>query len=225
MGTRDGTLAARDVQPAFEGTIASACALGISLADFLEMARLARTSDPRAARFLAAWEALDASEQQARGAADAVCRQIGLNPTELLSAAARAAISVSKCVVEMETALALPSVVAQTIRMALTPKGTADRKMIFQHTGFLPTPRGSQTFIGITQNAQANTTAQRVAMPKPEETIRRLAEQFNKSRGMPLTPATALPMAEGSPSLPGATPGCDEHAYFETDGDEDDDGR
>ena len=221
IGSENGKLSARDVQRAFDGTIASACALGISLEDFLEMVRLARTSDPRAARFLEAWETLDASEQQSSGAADAVCGQIGLNPAELLRTVAHEAINFSKCVAETVTALALPSVVACSVRMALTDEGTADRKMLFQHTGFLPTPRGWRTNVFIAQNGQSAGTARIVAAPQPEHTIRQLAEAFNRSRGMPSTARMPAPMADPT-TLLGATPAREDVASFDTDCEDDD---
>jgi len=34
--------------------------------------------------------------------------------------------------------------VAASVKQALTPDGTGDRNMLFQHAGFLPTPRGKQ---------------------------------------------------------------------------------
>src|ERR1700733_4124461 len=83
-GMRNGEPAARGGKAAFEGTIVWACETGISLEDFINVTRIAKESDPRVAQFLDAWDALSASEQQARGAADAVCEQIGFAPLELL---------------------------------------------------------------------------------------------------------------------------------------------
>jgi hypothetical protein len=75
---------------------------------------------------------------------------------------------------------------------ALTDEGIADRKMLFQHSGFLPTPKGSQTTVAITQNVQASAVPQFVAAPRPEETIRRLSDRFNEARGLPSIPAAVL---------------------------------
>jgi len=41
-------------------------------------------------------------------------------------------------------ALNMPAIVAASVKQALTPDGTGDRNMLFQHAGFLPTPRGKQ---------------------------------------------------------------------------------
>ena len=152
----------------FESTIASACELGIGIDNFIAMTRLARASDPKAAQFLDAWDGFSDCEQRSGRTADALCEQIGLAPLELLKAAADA----------------LPSVVERSIEVALTDKGTADRKMQLQHSGFLPTLAGSETNISIMQNAQLNATAQPVitVAPRPEETIRRLSDRLHDAR-------------------------------------------
>jgi len=139
---------------------------------------LARTSDSGAARFLDGWDALEVSEQLSAAAADAVCEQIGLASLDLLKAVADATIRFSMYTARLRAAVAMPSIVERSIEVALTDQGVADRKMQLQHSGFLPTPAGSQTNIAI---MQSNTAAQPAvaAAPKPEETIRPLSEKFN----------------------------------------------
>jgi hypothetical protein len=169
-------------QTVFEGTISSACDFGIGIDNFIAMTRLARRSDPRAARFMDAWDALAADEQQSGKTADAVCEQLGLDALEVLRAVADTTIRFSMYSAQIAAAVALPSVVGRSIEVALTDKGIADRKMQFQHSGFLPTPSGAQTNIAIMQNAQLNATAQHVVAvaPRPEETIRRLSDRLNE---------------------------------------------
>jgi hypothetical protein len=136
-GFEGPSLTAPASRPAFKGTIASACEF-IGLDTFVEMARLARANDPRAARFMAAWDALDASEQQARGAADAICKRAGLNPIELLGVVAEAAYRIAMNTAQITAALALPAIIARSVEVALTDEGVADRRMQLQHSGFLP---------------------------------------------------------------------------------------
>ena len=81
-------------RPAFDGTIASAYESGIDLEGFMEMAWVARPSDPRVASFLEAWDALETSHQQA-SSADALCRQAGFTPMGLLKIVATAAYQYS----------------------------------------------------------------------------------------------------------------------------------
>jgi len=145
------------------------------------MTRLARTSDPGAARFLDVWDALEASDQLSAATADAVCEQIGLAPLDLLKAVSDATIRFSMYTARLRAAVAMPSIVERSIEVALTARGAADRKMQLQHSGFLPVPVGSQTNIAI---MQSNATAQPVVVtaPKPEETTRRLSAAFNAIR-------------------------------------------
>jgi hypothetical protein len=171
---------ARDEQATFGGTIASACDSGIGIDNFIAMVRLARASEPSAARFLDAWDALGVCGQKSGTTADAICEQLGIVPLELLKAVAGATIRYSAYTAQILAAVALPSIVERSIEVALTPKGTADRKMLFRHCGFLPTPAGSPTNIAI---MQANAAAQPVVVaPRPEETIRRLSDRLKEAR-------------------------------------------
>jgi hypothetical protein len=189
-GSGNGKPTARSAPRAFDGTIASACeSIGISLEQMFEMMRLAKGSDPRVVQFLHAWDALGASEQS-KEVADAVCEHEGFAPVELLRVVVDAAFRFSMYVAQFKVALALPSVVERSIETAVTDDGIADRKMLFQHSGFLPTPKGSQTTIAIAQNAQANATSRSIIVaPSPEHTIRRLTHRFNEIRGLPRSPA------------------------------------
>jgi hypothetical protein len=188
----EGTsLTACTSRPAFTGKITSACEF-IGLDNFLEMARLARTNDPRAERFMDAWDALDASEQQARGTADAICERAELDSLELLGVVAEAAFRCAMYTAQIKAALALPSIVERSVDVALTDDGVADRRMLLLHCGFLPTPKGSQVAIAITQNTQTHPTERAVVVsaPRPEDTIRTLVDRFNEARGLPPVPLT-----------------------------------
>lgn len=190
--------ATRGVQPSFDGMIASACDLGIRLEDFIEMARMATMNDAGIARFLDAWDALSASEQQARGMADAVCARIGLAPADLLKVVADAAVRFAISGAQLGTALALPSVVEHSIEVALTDKGIADRRMLLLHSGFLPGPKNGQTGYLAKRSAQGNTPEQlaSVPAPSPELTIRRLADRFNDARAVPPAAQATCPQED-----------------------------
>ena len=73
-----------------------------------------------------------------------------------------------------------PKVVKKTIDMALTDDGFNDRQTLHKATGFLPSPKGSQTNINVTQNANPQVAVAHV--PSPESTIRRLADRFNADK-------------------------------------------
>jgi hypothetical protein len=199
---------ARGVQPAFNGTFASACDLCINPEAFIEMARLARMSDPGVAQFLDAWDTLSASEQQSKGAADAVCGRIGLSPVDLLRVVADVGFRFAMCGAQIRVALALPSIVERSIETALTDKGIADRKMLFLHSGFLPTPKTSQTAFSAMRDARAKASerARVVSAPSPEDTIRRVANRFNGALGLPRPAVTALPERASSQTFPDTIP-------------------
>ena len=86
------------------------------------------------------------------------------------------------CAAQIIAAVSHPSVVAKTIEHALTDEGLADRLVLHKVTGFLPTPKGSQTTLSVMQNerAGASAAAQFVATPRPEDTIRRLSDRFKE---------------------------------------------
>jgi len=59
--------------------------------------------------------------------------------------------------------------------------------LLSKATGFLPTPRGSQTTVNVAANSSSNASAQAASLPAPapEQTIRRLVDRFNEARGLP----------------------------------------
>ena len=175
----------RGNQLVFEGTIASACDLGIGVEQFIEMVRLAGASDPGAARFLGAWDTLTPSSQHSDRAADAVCARVGLAPLELLKTVADAACRYAMHAAQISAALALPSVVGRSIEAALTDEGDRARELLLKTTGFLATPRGGPSMrvnIQQSQVAQASAQTGAVAAPRPEETIRRMCDRLNEAR-------------------------------------------
>jgi hypothetical protein len=82
----------------------------------------------------------------------------------------------------MLAALWHPRVVEKTIEMALTDEGIADRNALHRATGFTPLPKGSTTIVNVQQNAQGHVPGTCVHVPRPEDTIRRLAMAFNEAR-------------------------------------------
>lgn len=84
-----------------------------------------------------------------------------------------------------------PRVVEKTIEMALTDGGTSERAMLHKATGFLPTPKGSQTIIQVNATQAAAKTVQ---APAPEATIGLLGNAFTEARGLPPPPVQAAVM-------------------------------
>ena len=194
-GGGNGKPTTRDVEPVFDGTIASACeSIGISLEQMIEIMRWTKESDPRIAELLDTWDALDPSEQRDSGTADAVRQRLGLAPIELLRIVADVACRIAMYSSQIIAALSHPLVVEKTVELALNAEDDSNKlaaqTILHKAAGFLPTPKGSQTTIAITQNAQANATSRSiVTAPPPEQTIRLLTERFNEMRGLPRAPA------------------------------------
>jgi len=160
----------------------------------IEMMRWAKESDPRVRELLDTWDALDPSEQQDSGTAEAVRQRLGLAPIELLRIVADVACRIAMYKAQIITSLSHPLVVEKTVELALNAEDDSNKlaaqTILHKATGFLPMPKGSQTTIALTQNAQANATSRSiVAVPPPEHTIRCLTERFNEMRGLPRSPA------------------------------------
>jgi hypothetical protein len=147
--------ATRRVPPAFDGTIASACeSVGISLERMIEMMRWARESDPRVAQFLDTWDALDPCERQVRGTVETVRQRVGLKLLDLIGIVVDVMCRLAMYQAQIIAAASHPLVVEKTVERALTDKGIGDRMALHKATGFLPTPKGSQTIFSIfMQNA------------------------------------------------------------------------
>jgi hypothetical protein len=164
------------VSPAFDGTIASACeSVGLSLESMTETLRWARESDARVAQFFDVWDKLDTSERRVWGTVKVVRQRAGLKIVDLLGIKADVACRMAMYEAQIIVALSHVLVVEKTIERALTDKGVADRMALYKVTGLLPMPKGSQT----------TTAVQPVVAPRPEDTIRRLSESFNKLHTLP----------------------------------------
>lgn len=67
-----------------------------------------------------------------------VCKSHGVEPLDLLREVALAAIEFNAYAATLITAQALPNAVKACARRARKADGAEDRRMLFQHTGFLP---------------------------------------------------------------------------------------
>lgn len=86
-----------------------------------------------------------------------------------------------------------PRIVQKSVEMALTDEGIEDRTLLARATGFLPTPKGSQTIINVEANASAQSASPvLVAAPPPEQTIRRAVDRFNDARLLPSAPPPSI---------------------------------
>jgi hypothetical protein len=86
-----------------------------------------------------------------------------------------------------------PNITQATIEAALSPLGTAEKKMLHQHAGFLPVPKTS--IVNVHGNHAVIGGEQKNVVLRPvEESVRTLGDRFN-SRALP-QPAEAIPVLD-----------------------------
>src|SRR5260370_1779574 len=140
---------------------------------FMEVARLAVALDPKLAPIVADWDRMKPPLQNAVDL-DALCEAHEVDPAHFIGVVGEAAMKYGNNSAILIAALQMPEVVMPSAKTALKPGGDPDenRKMLFQHAGFLPVPKGKQlrmlnhAIIG----AEANTN---IGKPLPifEQTI------------------------------------------------------
>src|SRR5208337_305557 len=109
----------------------------------MEVAHLAAKLDPRIVLVIDDWDRMKASLQNATDL-DGLCKAHGVDPAHFIAAVAEAELKYRGRISILVAALNTPAIVAASVKQALTTDGTGDRNMLFQHAGFLPTPRGKQ---------------------------------------------------------------------------------
>lgn len=126
---------------------------------FIEMVQLAvLNKNPHAQQWFMVYADLTPNER-IRVSYDDVCAASGVMPSELMAAVVSNAMTFGVDVGNMVAALTHPQVVAAGARAAKETAGIEDRKMLFQHHGFIPSPKGTQISIHASANAQAAAAA------------------------------------------------------------------
>jgi hypothetical protein len=135
---------------------------------------------------------------------EAFCVAAGVSPLRILDLYALSCRRVSATVSGILATISHPVVVKKNIERALDDNRDDSIQymaMLHKAVGFLPTPKGSQTTVNVTANAQA-ANATLAAAPPPEQTIRRLVDLFNSGREpaqLPATSATEFPADDREP--------------------------
>jgi hypothetical protein len=114
--------------------------------EYIQLACLAKTPDgetgqPDALRWWAVWEGL-APSARTRVTLDEVCFAAGVTPKAIVQVVAGLAFDLNCDLGDFISAVDHPQVVAKTIEIAKTAQGTAERRMLLDHAGFLPQPKG-----------------------------------------------------------------------------------
>lgn len=148
---------------------------------------LAMSSDPDAVAWMAQHERSDLSNSMRIILPyEAYCIAAGISTHRLLECLSVQIIAAGAMHSAVTAARHHPEVVEATIGYALTEDGIQDRITLHRATGFLPSPKGSQTTIQIQQNAAATAQAASATFaepPRPEQTIKRLVDRFNADKG------------------------------------------
>jgi hypothetical protein len=122
---------------------------------FMQMAILASQIEPNLQPIIDSYENLTPPAQRTVDL-DALCKLNEVEPAHFLAVVAEAAHKFSQNSSILVAALNMPMVVKKSIQVAQTQEGHRDRKMLFEHAGFIPTSGG----INITQIAKANAASQ-----------------------------------------------------------------
>lgn len=113
---------------------------------------------------------------------EAFCISAKVSPLRILEIITATAVRLGAQASTIIAAVTHPKVVEKTVEMALTDEGVEDRTILHKATGFLPSPKGSQTTIHVAANANAAAHHQTavVSAPPPEHTIKTLNDRFNQ---------------------------------------------
>jgi hypothetical protein len=106
---------------------------------FIDFARLCQDECVKALVYR--WDTLSHYDQR-RTSLEALCEAVGVEPAKLLGEVVTAAYGYNQDVSNLVAAVMHPKVVQASIDRALEPDGIEDRRFQFQHSGFLPSPRG-----------------------------------------------------------------------------------
>jgi hypothetical protein len=87
---------------------------------------------------------------------DDLCAASGIAPKAILMAIAASGFDAGCDIANLVAAHLHPKVVQASVDAALTPEGIEDRKLLLQHAGFIPVPKGQSIVI----NASSHATAQ-----------------------------------------------------------------
>ena len=107
----------------------------------INAARLAMESEPRLIKFLYAYDTANFDDQRNFRLED-LCTLAEISPDEFLAAIIPALWRRNVDIGKLIAAINHPKIVEATIKTAQTPHGVQDRKMLHDHMGFLPLPKG-----------------------------------------------------------------------------------
>ena len=166
----------KPVIPGFLPISAAATALG-GIDNFMSFYRVAAEREPKLAPVLKVWDGMTKREREHdRVSLDKMMSAVPISPHDIVGMVvaemSRYHYSVSEGIVAMNH-----SAVTETMmKQAKTVKGIDDRKMVMQHSGFLPMPKGTE--VNVLQGVRVETGLEGPAdsrIPQFEEEIAELS--------------------------------------------------
>jgi hypothetical protein len=129
---------------------------------------------------------------------EAYCVAAGVNPISILGILTAEIVRCGASANAIIAAVNQPRVVQKLVDRALDDgydKSMEAASLLSKATGFLPSPRGAQTVVNVAANASASTDSKLalVSAPPAEQTIRRMIDRVNESRGLPPAAPDTLP--------------------------------
>ena len=140
---------------------------------FMEIARLAPQIEPELACILGDWDGMS-EHLKRRTPIERICKAHDIDPMHFFSVVNEAAMKFRDNATLMIASLSMPALVEKSVQIGLTKDGHRDRKMMFEHAGFVPVPQGTRISI-LNQNsakaaAQADANVER-GLPSFERSI------------------------------------------------------
>jgi hypothetical protein len=153
---------------------------------------LSASDDVDAQAFVQKYDSISPSDMAEGIRWEDIAFAAGITPLRLLEVSVSALVQQFGTAGQIIAATSHPLVTRKTVQMALTDKGTKERKMLLEATGFLPTPKTS-TIVGRIQIANLNgSTASQAAeaeqgdtsglLPSFEDDVARFHEAWLKGR-------------------------------------------
>ena len=105
--------------------------------------------------------------EQLTASPEFVCELAGVSPNDFAAEIFRAYLAYSGDAANLIEAASRPDVVAKQIKVALTTDGWRDRKMLHEHSGFLPPKTGGGIHVNASANAE-NKSATVIQAPELE---------------------------------------------------------
>lgn len=111
---------------------------------------------------------------------EAICVSEGISPPRLLGVLTEAAVIQTRFASELLAAASQPAVVEATVVNAQLPRGDKDRKMLHQHSGFLPVPKTQFINMPGAKIDARQQTQQTVILPPVDRDVKAMSDRFNQ---------------------------------------------